>query len=214
MTKNLLILTLVIASFTQPAFADYVLNFNERTVDSLLVQSVEQDDYYFVAMSEFVNGAMLNMSALFYIPKDLLSNGTHELEVLKPGKDMRNQFYCQDNPKHEFQLPTQDKIYVIFQDLIDDGSNDKRTKFHGVVAANSKQGDFTISDLTIDDSGTKSFAFNFDIETKNTSYRFLSKAVADELSCKKALKLTTVLFGKVVANTTTNGNAGAVIDAL
>ncbi len=214
MIKKLLVLALLITSFTQAAFADSVLNFNERTVDSLLVQSVERDDFYFVAMSEFIDGGTGNMSALFYIPKGILTNGTHELEVIKTDKIFRSQFYCQNNPKYKFTLPTENKIYVVFQDLTNDDSNEQLVKFTGDVAAGGKQGEFTISDLTEDESGDKSFVFDFEIETKNTSYAYSAKAIESETACKKAIKFSKVKFGKRVTKETASGNSSAVIDSL
>lgn len=209
--KKLLILTLSISLFTQAAFADSTLNFNERTLDSVLVQSTENDDYYLVAMSEFLDDASTGtMSALFYIPKALLSNGTHELKVIKPGKIMRSGFYCQNNEKYKFTLPTEDKIYVVFQDLSNDESNEKRVKFDGVVAASGKEGTFTISDLTETDG--KAFSFSFEIETKNINYKYSAKAIESATACKKSLKFSKVKFGKVIAETTSSGNSVVIID--
>lgn len=118
MMKKLLALALLIGAFTQTAFADPILNFNGRTVENSVVQTLVEDDFYAIAMSEELETGMGNMSAFFYIPKELLTNGTYELEVLKPGKTMRSQFYCESSPKYGFKLPSQTKIYAIFQDLI------------------------------------------------------------------------------------------------
>lgn len=214
MTKKLLALTFLTAAFTQAGFADPILNFNERTAETILVQSLEQDDFYNVTMSEILDGRSGNMSAIFYIPKEILTNGSHELEVIKPGKIIRSNFYCKSNPKYKFKLPSHDKIYVVFQDLALDDSNAKRFKFDGVVAANGKQGDFSISDLTETESGTKSFLFSFEIETKNTSYLYSSLNIDEDISCKKFLKISKVKFGKVVSKATTSGNSDAVIDPL
>lgn len=212
MIKRLLVLALSIAAFTQSALADSILNFNERTIEDALVQTVEEDDFYVIAMSEQLDGALGNMSALFYIPKELLTNASYELEVLKPDKVMRSKFYCESSPKYGFKLPSLDKVYVVFQDLSLDGSTGKVTKFNGVVAANSEQGSFAISDLTVAESGRKDFLFSFEVETENRSYKYSSKASNENTSCKKAIKLSSVKFGKIVSQETTNGNSFAAID--
>ncbi len=211
--RKLLILALLTISFTQAVSANSVFSFNERTLESVLIQTIEKDDFYTITMSELLeDSSMGTMSAIFYIPKGLLTNGTHQLEVIKPGKIMRSSFYCTNDPKYKFELPSEDRVYVVFQDLSIDDVNDKRFEFNGTVASNGKQGDFTISDLTVTEAGITELLFSFEIKTTNSSYFYSSKNTEGEVSCKESLKNSKVKFGKVLSKTTSSGNSNAGFD--